>query len=225
VACTVVTIVVVETLVCGVAMLPAVGFWIAASAFTANTAPRLVVVSALAVPSYLAFALTLMVVSPLATWLTGARTPPGLELRIADLDWRLLRWVRYVVAIHVVRVFAGTIFRGSPLWTVYLRLNGARLGRHVYVNTLFLSDHNLLEFGDDVVIGSQVHLSGHTVERGILKTGRVALGDGVTIGVGSVVEIDVTAGPRCQIGALSFVPKHTTLPGDSVYAGAPVRRL
>ncbi len=34
------------------------------------------------------------------------------------------------------------------------RVTGARIGRRVYVNTLFISDHNLLEFGDDVVIGA-----------------------------------------------------------------------
>lgn len=105
------------------------------------------------------------------------------------------------------------------------RLNGARLGRRVYVNTVFISDHNLLECGDDVVIGSEVHLSGHTVERGIVKTAPVILGDGVTVGVASVIEIGVTVGPHSEIGALSFVPKHARLPGDSVYAGAPVRRL
>jgi serine acetyltransferase len=218
-------IVAVETLVCGMAMLPAVAIWIGAMWIRPAIVPSVLVFSVIAIPSYVAFALALMVLSPLATWATGARTAPGLELRIADMDWALLRWARYMVAIHVVRVFAGMLFRGSPLWTAYLRLNGARLGRRVYVNTVFISDHNLLEFGDDVVIGSEVHLSGHTVERGIVKTAPVILGDGVTVGLGSVVEIGVTVGSHCEIGALSFVPKHAMLSGDSVYAGAPVRRL
>jgi acetyltransferase-like isoleucine patch superfamily enzyme len=222
---TVAAIFVVETFVCGAAMLPAVAMWIVAGWIPPTLAPRVLVYSVIAVPSYVAFALALMIVSPLATWLTGARTAPGLELRIADMDWSLLRWARYVTAIHVVRVFAGTLFRGSPLWTAYLRLNGARIGRRVYVNTLFISDHNLLDFGDDVVIGSEVHISGHTVEHGVVKTAPVVLGNGVTVGSGSVIEIDVTVEPHCQIGALSFVPKHTTLPGEAVYVGAPVRRL
>ena len=53
----------------------------------------------------------------------------------------------------------------------------------------------------------------------------MVLGDNVTIGLGSVIEIDVTVGSNVQIGALSFVPKHTRLAGDAVYAGIPVRRL
>jgi non-ribosomal peptide synthetase-like protein len=136
-----------------------------------------------------------------------------------------MRWVRYMVASHVVRVLAGAIFRGSPVWTAYLRLNGAKIGRRVYVNSLFVSDHNLLEFGDEVVIGSEVHLSGHTVEAGVVKTARVRLGREVTIGLGSVIDIGVTVGDGCQVGALSLVPKHTILEPGGVYAGIPVRRL
>jgi acetyltransferase-like isoleucine patch superfamily enzyme len=177
------------------------------------------------IPSYVAFAVTLMIVSPLANWLTRARTAPNDEMRIADMSWALMAWARYMVAIHVVRVFAGSLFRGSPLWSAYLRLNGARIGRRVYVNTVHISDHNLLELGDDVVIGSEVHISGHTVEGGVVKTAAVRLGPRVTVGLGTVVEIGVDARDGCQIGALSFVPKFTTLEGNAVYVGAPVRRI
>jgi hypothetical protein len=45
-----------------------------------------------------------------------------------------------------------------------------------------VADFNLLEFGDDVVIGDEVHLSGHTVEGGVVKTAPLCLGNNVTIG-------------------------------------------
>lgn len=206
-------------------MLPAVVMWAFAATRPVSIVARLLLFSVIAIPSYVAFALTLMIVSPMATWLTRTRTPPNAQLRIADMRWPLMTWARYMVAIHIVRVFAGSLFRGSPLWTAYLRLNGARLGRGVYINTVHISDHNLLDFGDRVIIGSEVHVSGHTVEDGVVKTGRVRLGHQVTVGLGTTIEIDVVAGDRCQIGALSFVPKHTTLEGGAVYVGAPVRRL
>jgi non-ribosomal peptide synthetase-like protein len=166
-----------------------------------------------------------MVVSAVATRVVGARTPANAEMRLADMSWYLMRWAHYMVATHLVRVLAGTMFRGSPVWTAYLRLNGARIGRRVYVNSLYLSDHNLLEIGNDVVIGSDVHLSGHTVEDGIVKTAAVRIGNGATIGLGSVVDIGVEVGPGCQIGALSLVPKFSKLPAGSVQAGIPARRL
>jgi acetyltransferase-like isoleucine patch superfamily enzyme len=103
--------------------------------------------------------------------------------------------------------------------SAYLRLAGARIGRRVYVNSLAVADYNLLDFGDDVVIGDGVHLAGHTIEEGMLKTARVRLGRSVTIGVGSIVGIGVDAGEGCQVGALSLVPKYTQLDAGTTYFG------
>lgn len=223
---TVVSIFVVQAVVCGVAVLPVVVAWMQLDAWLPErVAVRATVFSLLIIPSYVVFALGLMVLSAVATRVTQVRTPAEREMRIADMDWALMTWVQYMVAIHVVRVLAGPLFCGSPIWTAYLRLNGARIGRRVFVNTLFISDHNLLELGDDVVIGGEVHLSGHTVEGGFVKTAGVCLGHDVTIGLGSVIDIGVDVGPHSQIGAMSFVPKYTRLPAGSVYAGIPVRRL
>ena len=45
------------------------------------------------------------------------------------------------------------------------------------------------------------------------------------MGVGSVVGIGVVAGDRCQIGALSLVPKFAELEEGAVYVGIPVRKM
>jgi acetyltransferase-like isoleucine patch superfamily enzyme len=226
IAWTVVSIFLVECVIFGLAVLPAALFW---ETFALLEYPfllvRLVVLSMAFVPAYGLFALCLMALNALAMRWLGWRTPPYRELRIADFEWPLLDWVRYMVSVHVVRLFAGTAFRSTPFWTVYLRLNGARLGRRVYVNSLGVNDHNLLEFGDGVVIGDDVHLSGHTVERGVLKTAPVRLGENVTIGLGSVVSIGVEAGPGAQVGALSFVPKFAKLEAGVTYAGTPIREI
>jgi acetyltransferase-like isoleucine patch superfamily enzyme len=219
---TIASLVAVQTLVCGVSAAPVVLVWqwllpVAGSSPVARWA----LVSVSIAPSYVLFAVCLMIVSPLALRLLRWQTPPDAEMRITDMDWPLLNWVRYGASLHLVRVIAGTLVRGTPLWTSHLRLSGARLGKRVYVNSLSVSDYNLIECGDDVVIGGAVHLSGHTVEAGLVKTARVRLGNNVTIGLGSVIEIGVDIGPDAQVGALSFVPKYTKLPGGVTYAGAP----
>lgn len=76
-----------------------------------------------------------------------------------------------------------------------------------------------------MVVGSDVHFSGHTVARGTVRTAAVRLGARVTVGVASVVAIGVEAGPDCQIGALSYVPKFSRLAAGTAYGGVPVRRL
>lgn len=227
VSVTIVAIAAVEAIVCALAAAPVVRcwLWLTGWAGAAGNLSRIMLFSLAVVPSYMVFALGLLAWSPLLTRLTGARTTPNLEMRIAAMEWPLLAWARYMAAIHLVRVFAGPIFRGSPVWTAYLRLNGARIGRRVYVNTTFISDHNLLDLGDDVVIGAEVHMSGHTVESGVVKTARVQLGRGVTIGLGSVIDIDVEIQDHCQVGALSLVPKHARLEPGVVYVGIPVRRI
>lgn len=226
---TLITIFVVETLVFGLSVLPAFLFWSWLATWAIPPAHRpLLHPTALAmslVPAYLVFALAFAALSAGATRLFGWRTLPDGEWRIRDLEWPLLNWVRYMVSTHLVRILVGTLFRSSPLWTWYLRWNGARIGDGVYINTLSISDHNLLEFGDGVVIGEAVHLSGHTVEAGRVKTGRVRLAAGVTVGLNSAVGIGVEAGERCQIGAMSVVPKHSTLEAGAVYAGVPVSRI
>ena len=223
---TLVSVFVVECLVFGLAMVPGALFW---EIFSLRSYPfvlmRIVVVSMAFIPAYGLFAFSLMVLSAFSTRWLGWRTPANAEMPIKGLDWPLLCWVRYMVSVRVVRLFAGSLFRATPLWTFYLRLNGARLGRGVYVNSLAVNDHNLLEFGDRVVIGDGVHLSGHTVEHGVVKTAAVRLGDYVTIGLGTVVGIGVEAGDRCQVGALSFVPKFSRLNADTTYVGTPVREL
>jgi acetyltransferase-like isoleucine patch superfamily enzyme len=226
IAWTVVTILVVQGFVCGAALLPVVLICSLVLDVTESSGVvRALVLSAIAVPSYALFALLLMVVSGVSARALNWRTPPNAQMRIADLEWPLLQWARSMVATHIVRFFAGALFRGSPLWTAYLRLAGARFGRRVYVNSLAVTDYNLLEFGDDVVIGDGVHLSGHTVEGGVVKTAPLRLGSHVTIGLASVVEIGVEVGDGCQVGALSFVPKYARLEGGAVYAGIPVQRI
>ena len=224
VAWTVTSIVIVNSVVCAIAAAPVVTAWAYLLGWTNDSPwPRILVCSVAAVPSYAAFALMLMFASALSIRVLGWHTPPDAEMPLATFERPLLIWVRYMTAIHLVRLLAGTLVRGTPVWTAYLRLCGARLGRRVYVNSLTVSDYNMLEFGDDVVIGADAHVSGHTVERGVVKTGTVRLGSGVTIGVGSVVEIGVTAGNGCQVGALSFVPKYARLEAGTTYVGIPVR--
>ena len=216
-----------ESTVFGLAVLPAFVAWQWAftrlpSWWPAWFSPAVVAMSV--VPAYVVFAVTFAALSAFGTRLLGWRTPPPGDWRLQDYEWPVLHWSRAMMATHAVRVFVGTFFRSTILWVWYFRWNGAAVGHGVYVNSLFISDHNMLTFGDHVVIGDGVHLSGHTVEGGRLKTGRVCLGQGVTVGLGSVIGIDVVVGEGCQIGALSVVPKHSALDSHAVYVGAPAVR-
>jgi acetyltransferase-like isoleucine patch superfamily enzyme len=221
-----ISIFIVETLVFGLSVLPAFTFWTWSIMWVpAPPILRPAIVAMSLVPAYLVFAFSLVALSAFSTKVCGWRTAPDGIWKLRDLEWPLLDWSRYMISTHVVRVLVGTFFRASPLWTLYMRWNGARIGRGVHINSLSISDHNMLEFGDGVVIGENVHLSGHTVEGGMVKTGRVKLSRYVTVGLGSLVGINVEAGEKCQIGAMSAVLKGTKLDANSIYVGVPVRKV
>ena len=224
---TVISIFIVETMVFGLSVLPAFYFWNWTFTWAVPEVSliRPAIIAMTLVPAYLLFAVTLVALSAFSTRACGWRTAPGGMWKLRDLEWPLLNWSRYMISTHVVRVLVGTFFRASPLWTVYMRWNGARIGRGVHINSLSISDHNMLEFGDGVVIGENVHLSGHTVEGGMVKTGPVRLARFVTVGLGSMVGINVEAGEKCQIGAMSVVLKGSKLDGGAIYAGVPARKI
>lgn len=222
---TIVSLIVVETMILAAALAPVLAIWSYLASLTFGPALHLTLFALASGPSYALFLLVLMPVSATVTRVLGWRTPADAEMRLADLDWPLLNWARYMATNHLVRVFAGQLLHGTPVWSAYLRLCGARIGRRVYVNSLAVSDYNLLQFDDDVVVGADAHIAGHTVEHGVVKTAPVRLGKGVTVGVGSIVDIGVTVGPNCQIGALSLVPKHAQLEAGGVYIGIPARRV
>ena len=220
------SVLVTESVILGLAVLPSVSFWRWLAGWSAIPPWAQVLAMAMGfVPAYLLFASGLLLYSAVVTRLFGWRTRPGLELRLSDMTWPVLDWGRYLVTIHVARLFAGAVFRSTPVWTMYLRLNGARIGRGGWINSLKLMDHNLLTVGPRVIIGSDASVSGHVIERGVLRTAPVVLGEGVTIGINSVVGIGTTIGAHTQVGALSLVPKFATLEAGAVYAGTPVRLL
>lgn len=220
----VVSVFVVESLILALAILPAALFY--QWHLNWSLSPwwlRGLLLGAAAVPAYLIFAHLLMAVSALACRVLGWRPAPGQTMQLAEWGWPLLDWARYSIVSHVVRLLAGSVLRATPMWVWYVRLDGAKIGRRVWINSLGVTDHCLLEFGDDVVIGAGAHLSGHTAERGAIRTDTIMLGAGTTIGVNTIVGIGVVTEPNCQIGALSFVPKHSHLLADTTYTGVPVR--
>lgn len=223
---TVMSCFVVVSVIVGLAALPATAFyrWHLGVELSPEVL-RLFLLAAAALPAYLLFALLFMLLSAESSRLLGWRPPTQAKLCVADLPHELLDWARYSIVSHLVRLVAGPVFRSTPVWVWYMRRNGARIGKHVWVNSLQVGDDCLLEFGDEVVIGAGVHLSGHTVERGHVLLAPIRLGAGTTVGVGSHVGIGVTTGEGTQIGSMAVVPKNAVLEAHTTYVGIPARPI
>jgi acetyltransferase-like isoleucine patch superfamily enzyme len=103
---------------------------------------------------------------------------------------------------------------------------GARIGRRVYISQGVYLDPlypQLLEIGDDVLIGYGARVFFHEVTQQAYRVGRVTLGDGCIVGAGSMLRPGVTVGKRAQVCGMSAVTR--SVPDGATVFGVPARPL
>ncbi len=210
--------------VLGVALSPAVALFAWAQArLPAAGAARAVGLGLALAAGYFVFGLALLVVVPVARWVTFARgTPVG---RFPFLSFGAWRWASYNALTLMVRFTFVNWIRVTPFLPFYHRLMGARIGRRVQINTAVVADQNRIEIGDDTVVGGDVTLVCHSAERGRLVTAPVTIGRGVTIGLMAVVFPGCTIGDGAMISAGSVLSKGTRVGPGEIWAGVPARRV
>ncbi len=133
-----------------------------------------------------------------------------------------LNWLGYSTMILIANNAFLDIFRLSPYQTLFYRLMGAKVGERANINTAGLADLSMLEIGDDVLIGGGVALICHASERGFIRLAPTKIGNGVSIGIGSVIMPGVEIGDGASIAPCSLVPKGTKIPARGVWGGNPV---
>jgi non-ribosomal peptide synthetase-like protein len=211
-------------LVLAVAAAPGVALvgW-AAGRLPPDGAARALGLAAAGAAAYFAFGLALLAVLPAARWLTFARgTPVGRFPYFSAGAWR---WASYNALTLMLRFTFVNWIRVTPLLPFYHRLMGAKIGRRVQINTAVVADQNLLEIGDDTVIGGDVTLVCHSAEGGHLVTAPVRIGRGVTIGLMAVILPGCDIGDGAVVSAGSVLSKRTVVGPGEVWAGVPARKV
>lgn len=111
--------------------------------------------------------------------------------------------------------------RGTPFLPWVLRLFGAKFGKGVYMDMTDITEFDCVRVGDFVSINAMAALQTHLYEDRVMKVGRVAVGDGVTIGAASTVLYDTHVGAYARLGPLTLVMKGESIPAESEWVGAP----
>jgi non-ribosomal peptide synthetase-like protein len=170
----------------------------------------------------LAFAVALLVTTcilPIVTkWVLVGRWTPT-RVRVWGLGYLRLWVVRIVTRVNPM-----TLFVGSPLYCLYLRALGARIGRRVVI---FSSSvplcTDLLSIGDDTVIRRHSTFTGYRARGGTIETGPVTIGREAFVGEHTVLDIGARIGDRAQLGHSSTLYQGQAVPDGERWHGSPAQ--
>ncbi|MBL1084170.1 peptide synthetase [Streptomyces actinomycinicus] len=111
---------------------------------------------------------------------------------------------------------------GTPLYTLYLRALGARIGKGVTILTHTVPVcTDLLTIGAGTVIRKESFLLCYRAHAGRIQTGRVTLGRDVFIGEKTVLDIDTSMGDGAQLGHSSSLHRGQAVPAGERWHGSP----
>lgn len=162
----------------------------------------------------------LMCLLPVAgKWLIMGRFRPQ-EIRI----WSLA-YFRFWFVKTLMRTSPLSLMTGSPLTTFYLRAMGAKVGRNVTILTSHLPVcTDLLTIGEGTVVRKDVIFSGYRAHGGVIQFGSLALGRNVSVGEGSVLDINTAMGDGSQLGHRSTLCTGQAVPQGEHWHGSPGRQ-
>ena len=116
------------------------------------------------------------------------------------------------------------MMRGSPVFNLYLRMLGARVGENVLVfSKSFPLCTDLISIGRNTVIRKDVHLTGYRAEAGYLKLGPIDIGADAIVGAGAVVDLNTSIGSGSQLGHASALIDGQAIKAQQRMHGSPAR--
>ncbi|WP_407699946.1 Pls/PosA family non-ribosomal peptide synthetase [Streptomyces liliiviolaceus] len=117
------------------------------------------------------------------------------------------------------------LFAGNPLYVLYLRALGARIGRNVTILSHAVPVcTDLFTVGANTVIRKDSHFLCYQAHAGRIRTGRVTLGQGVFVGENTVLDIGTTMGDGSQLGHASALYGGAAVPAGQHWHGSPAQR-
>lgn len=159
----------------------------------------------------------LLSVSPIIVkWVLVGRWKPG-EIKIWSMDY-----VRFWAVKTLTRANPLVLFAGSPLYVLYLRLLGAKIGKGVVIFSRTVpACADLLTVGDNTVIHKDCYFLCYRARPGIIEKGPVTLGSNVLISEKSTLDIGTSMGDGTQLGHASSLQTSQAVPDGEIWHGSP----
>src|SRR5881409_4308912 len=137
-----------------------------------------------------------------------------------------LAYVRFWIVKTLVRSSpAARLFFGTPLYVLYLRALGAKIGPGVVIFSRRVPVcTDLLTIGAGAVIRREVIFHCYRAQAGRLEIGPVTLGRDVFVGERSMLDINTSLGDRAQLGHASGLHGGQAVPAGERWHGSPAQR-
>jgi non-ribosomal peptide synthetase-like protein len=156
----------------------------------------------------------------LAKWLLVGRWTRQ-QIRI----WSLAYVRFWVVKALVQRNPVVLLFLGTPLYSLYLRALGAKVGRRVAIFSVHVPVcTDLLTIGDDTVIRKDSFFTCYRAHAGVIQTGAVTLGTNVLVSETTVLDIETSLGDGAQLDHASSLHAGQAVPAGQRWHGSPAQR-
>ncbi|MDR7082903.1 non-ribosomal peptide synthetase-like protein [Arthrobacter ginsengisoli] len=155
----------------------------------------------------------------LLKWVLVGRWKPG-NLRI----WSPA-YLRFWMVKTLTRANPLVLFAGSPIYVLYLRLLGAKIGKGVVIFSRKVPGcPDLLTVGDNTVIHKNASILCYRAHSGIIEKGTVTLGRNVLISERTTLDIGSSMGNDTQLGHASSLQTSQAVPDGQVWHGSPAAR-
>jgi non-ribosomal peptide synthetase-like protein len=152
----------------------------------------------------------------LAKWILVGRWKER-DIRLWSLDY-----LRFWTVKTLIRANPLVLFAGSPIYVLYLRALGAKIGRGATIlSTTVPVATDLITIGAGTLIRRGVSFTGYHAVNGYLRTGRVSLGRDVFVGETSVLDTGTTMGDGAQLGHSSSLHTGQVVPAGQTWHGVP----
>ena len=163
--------------------------------------------------------LGLAAVPVLAKWLLVGRWTPR------QVPVWTMTYLRFWIVKTLVQRNPMALFAGSPLYLVYLRALGVRIGRGaVILSRTAPVCTDLLTIGAGTVIRKDCSFTGYRAHDGLIQTAPVTLGRDVLVGEQSVLDIGTSMGDGAQLGHASALHAGQSVPAGQSWHGSPAVR-
>ena len=136
-----------------------------------------------------------------------------------------MTYLRFWVVKILIRSNPLAAFVGSPIYAVYLRALGAKIGRDVTILTGPVpACPDLLTVGDNTIVRKESLISCYRAHDGVIQTGAVTLGRDVFVGEKTVLDIGTSMGDGAQLGHTSSLHSGQAVPAGEHWHGSPAER-